>query len=174
MQVQTSTHIFFWKHDSIYSNFYQPCHITICSPDKTLTFVNSEALFMYLKAVMFDDSYMAQCIYDDQRPFAAKAAGKKVLGFNNKLWAESREEAMYIACWEKFSQNENLAVELLNTGDLILVEASPIDFVWGVGLAPDDPNVLDPANWKGLNLLGNVLMRVRADLRTLLQSYDVN
>jgi ribA/ribD-fused uncharacterized protein len=168
MQVQTDTHIFFWKHDSIYSNFYQPCHIIICTPTKTLEFKNSEALFMYLKAIMFDDEYMSQCIYDDQRPFAAKACGKRVFGFSNEAWAYSREEAMYLACWEKFSQNENLAVELLNTGELTLVEASPIDFVWGVGLAPDDPKVLDKANWKGLNLLGEVLMRVRTDLRALL------
>lgn len=169
MQIQTSTHVFFWQHDSLYSNFYQPCVININAGNKTLTFRNSEALFMYLKAVMFDDSYMAQCIYDDQRPFMAKRLGKQVKGFTNDLWATMREDAMYIACWEKFSQNEDLAVQLLETGDRVLVEASPIDFVWGVGLAPDDPLVLDSSNWKGLNLLGKTLMRVRADLLTLIQ-----
>lgn len=170
MQITTSTHIFFWQHDSIYSNFYYPCKIHINAGNKVLTFHNSEALFMYLKATMFDDDYMAQSIYDDQRPFMAKRLGKLVKGFTNEIWKDMREQAMYIACWEKFSQNEDLAVELLNTGELEIVEASPIDFIWGVGLAPDDPKVLDPANWKGLNLLGKTLMRVRADLRAYLQT----
>jgi ribA/ribD-fused uncharacterized protein len=170
MQVQTSTHIFFWKHDSIYSNFFYPCTININAGNKTLTFTSSEALFMYLKATMFNDDYMAQGIYNDQRPWMAKRLGKLVKGFNNEAWAEMREQAMYIACWEKFSQNPDLAAELLCTGDLELVEASPIDFIWGVGLAPDDPAVLDPANWKGLNLLGKTLMRVRADLLAYLQT----
>lgn len=128
---------------------------------------------MYLKATWFDDRQACQDIYDDQRPWAAKKRGKTVQGFTNDIWQHSREDAMFITCWEKFSQNEELAIELLATGDRVLVEASPIDFIWGVGLAVDDPLVLDPANWKGLNLLGKVLMRVRDRLNALLSEIEV-
>lgn len=128
---------------------------------------------MYLKAMTFGDTQACQDIYDDQRPFAAKRRGKTVQGFTKEEWVHHREEAMFLACWEKFSQNENLAVELLNTGDRVLVEASPIDFIWGVGLAVDDPRVLDPANWKGLNLLGKVLMRVRDRMNELLREIEI-
>lgn len=128
---------------------------------------------MYLKAMTFNDDVACQDIYDDQRPWAAKKRGKTVQGFTNDEWVKHREDAMFTACWEKFSQNENLAVELLSTGDRVLVEASPIDFIWGVGLAVDDPRVLDPSNWKGLNLLGKVLMRVRDRLNECIREIEV-
>jgi len=66
----------------------------------------------------------------------------------------------------KFSQNPALASYLLNTGDRVLVEASPVDAIWGIGLAADDVRATDPARWQGLNLLGFALMQVRARLRS--------
>ena len=59
------------------------------------------------------------------------------------------------------SQNPELKEFLLNTGDSILVEASPVDAIWGIGLAADDPAAAEPHNWQGQNLLGFALMRVR-------------
>ncbi|MNI91462.1 hypothetical protein D3C73_1491250 [compost metagenome] len=60
-----------------------------------------------------------------------------------------------------------MARRLLATGDRILVEASPSDKIWGIGLAPDDPNAQIPARWLGQNLLGKALMEVREYLRNL-------
>jgi ribA/ribD-fused uncharacterized protein len=65
----------------------------------------------------------------------------------------------------KFSQDENLKEFLLNTNERILVEASPMDKIWGIGLAADHPNIENPILWKGENLLGFALMEVRDELR---------
>ncbi|WP_444942547.1 NADAR domain-containing protein [Microbulbifer sp. ZKSA004] len=53
---------------------------------------------------------------------------------------------------------------LLNTEDRVLVEASPVDRIWGIGLAQDNSASENPNDWKGLNLLGFALMEVRARL----------
>ena len=66
----------------------------------------------------------------------------------------------------KFSQNEPLRSFLLNTGRRVLVEASPVDRIWGIGLAADDPRARHPEQWQGLNLLGFALMDVREVLQT--------
>ncbi len=65
----------------------------------------------------------------------------------------------------KFSQNKDLKIFLLSTGNKVLVEASPYDKVWGVGLTKQDENITDPNNWLGINLLGFALMTVRDMLR---------
>ena len=77
---------------------------------------------------------------------------------------------MYQACYAKFMNHDDLRKNLLDTGDATLVEASPFDKIWGIGLAPDNVHCNDPANWKGMNLLGKTLMKVREDLRSILQS----
>jgi hypothetical protein len=66
--------------------------------------------------------------------------------------------------YAKFSQNDDLGDELLITGNKILVEASPYDTIWGIGMAEGEPGINDPANWKGLNLLGWSIMLVRKEL----------
>ena len=64
----------------------------------------------------------------------------------------------------KFDQNPDVRRFLLGTGSRELVEASPVDDIWGIGLAADDPHAQDPATWRGLNLLGRALVEVRAAL----------
>lgn len=165
MQVVTDTHIFFWMPDSIYSNFYPNAPLTLSQyPD--ICFENSEAAFMFLKAKTFGDSVIAAAVVANQDPKYVKGLGKRVSGFNDETWAEHRYDCMLDACFAKFVQNPKLGDQLIATGDKVLVEASPYDKIWGVGLAPNDPRVLDPANWRGLNLLGEVLM----DIRTILKS----
>jgi ribA/ribD-fused uncharacterized protein len=68
---------------------------------------------------------------------------------------------MFVGCREKFRQNAELAAVLRDTGSSVLVEASPYDRIWGVGLGETDPRLADSSNWQGLNLLGKTLMRVR-------------
>jgi hypothetical protein len=65
----------------------------------------------------------------------------------------------------KFGQHESLKTFLLQTGDRILVEASPFDHIWGIGMAASHPDAEKPENWRGLNLLGFALMEVRSRLQ---------
>lgn len=166
MITETSTHIYFWERDSIFSNWYRPCDITLPSsdPEHPLYFNNSEAVMMWLKATFFGDTGMADRIYWLQEPKGVRDLGRMVAGYNQAVWEEVREAVMYETVYAKFSQIDHMRASLLMTGEKILVEASPYDLIWGVGLAPNDPLVLDEANWKGLNLLGKALMAVRATL----------
>ena len=97
-------------------------------------------------------------------PAEQKSFGKKVSGFNEQVWKNNRLDIMYRACYEKFSQNKDLFELLINSNNKILVEASPLDKIWGIGLHYDDDNCLDESKWNGENLLGIVLMRVRDTL----------
>ena len=127
-------------------------------------FDNSEAVMMWLKACLFGDTEVADRIYWLQEPKGVRDLGRLIKPFDQALWEEHREAVMYETVYAKFSQNDHMKASLLLTADKILVEASPYDKIWGVGLAPNDPLVLDEANWKGLNLLGKALMAVRATL----------
>ena len=66
----------------------------------------------------------------------------------------------------KFGQHAAFRAFLLDTHDRVLVEASPVDAIWGIGLAQEDARALNPVAWRGLNLLGFALMEVRAHLAT--------
>ena len=96
-------------------------------------------------------------------PAAAKALGRQVRGFDESAWLQHRFGIVVRANQAKFTQNVELGQFLQQTGDRILVEASPVDRVWGIGLAQDDEKVNNPNQWRGLNLLGFALMQVRRD-----------
>jgi ribA/ribD-fused uncharacterized protein len=66
----------------------------------------------------------------------------------------------------KFAQNDELRRYLLSTGSRVLVEASPLDRVWGIGLAEDDQWATAPSRWRGKNLLGLALLKVRERLES--------
>lgn len=158
---ETNTHIYFWG--SFLSNFY-PAKMKFAGFD----FHTSEQLFMFLKAKYFEDEEIANIITTrGQNPKDAKKFGRKVKGFNEEEWITAREGMMRIAVERKF-MDETLLKQLLDTGDKILVEGSPYDKIWGVGLKFDSEEILDEKNWEGLNLLGKVLMKVRSDIRNII------
>lgn len=115
---------------------------------------------MYAKAILFEDMETAAKILANPDPRAQKALGREVKGYVDAVWNDHRYEIVFEICKAKF-QNVNLKKVLLNTGDTILVEASPYDTIWGIGLGMTDPRRFDPSNWKGLNLLGKVLTDLR-------------
>ena len=157
--LQTDTHVFFYGNKDPFSNFFK----TRFTYDG-LPFESSEQCFMYMKAKLFRDDAMASRIAAETAPAAAKALGRKVRGFQEAVWLGHRKRLMHVAVFSKFSQDHNLAMQLLLTGGKQLVEASPRDRIWGVGMAQSDPAIMDPKNWKGLNLLGQVLCDVRHEL----------
>jgi len=120
---------------------------------------------MYDKAVLFGDYEVAEKILKTTSPMKIKQLGRQVKGFKDKTWKKHRLDSMYRHCFAKFSQNEHLKEALLRTGNKQMVEASPSDRVWGIGLNEDVARRRAPDTWPGQNLLGQVLNNVREELR---------
>jgi hypothetical protein len=128
------------------------------------TFATAEHFMMAGKARLFGDAQCREEILGAADPKAAKALGRKVKGFDDRAWAEHRWELVVAGNHAKFSQYEDLRTYLLSTGDRVLVEASPYDRIWGIGVRATDARAADPRTWQGQNLLGFALMEVRARL----------
>ncbi|MFI6517274.1 NADAR family protein [Spirillospora sp. NPDC050679] len=125
----------------------------------------AEHYMMAEKARLFgDEANLAQVLAADS-PGKAKALGRQVRGFDEPTWAEHRYDIVVRGSVAKFGQSDELRGYLLSTGDKILVEASPLDAIWGIGLAEDRPEALTPSRWRGENLLGFALMDARDALR---------
>lgn len=129
------------------------------------TYPTAEHFMMAGKALLFGDRETAERIAAAATPAEAKALGRRVRGFDEGTWAAHRYDIVVRGNLAKFGAHAELREFLLGTGDRVLVEASPVDRVWGIGLAADDERAGDPSTWRGLNLLGEALMRVRAELR---------
>ncbi|MCY1141028.1 NADAR family protein [Actinoplanes sp. Pm04-4] len=128
-------------------------------------FASAEHYMMWRKAKLFGDDAMAERILAAPHPKVAKTLGGRVADFDQASWDEHRFEIVVSGNRAKFGQHDELRDYLLTTGDRILVEASPLDRVWGIGLGRDDPAAADPRRWRGTNLLGFALMEVRDQLR---------
>ncbi|GHH61091.1 hypothetical protein GCM10017774_86500 [Lentzea cavernae] len=127
-------------------------------------FASAEHYMMWRKALLFDDTSTASRVLAARTPAEAKALGRQVPGFSGDVWDASRFGIVVEANLAKFGQDPALRSYLLGTGSRVLVEASPQDRVWGIGLVASDPRAADPAQWLGLNLLGEALMEVRTRL----------
>ena len=125
----------------------------------------AEQYMMAEKARLFGDTEVLRKILKATSPRAQKALGRQVRGFDAGRWTAACRDAVYRGNLAKFSQDEELRALLLATGDRTLVEASPTDRIWGIGLAADDPRAQDPSAWRGTNWLGEALMQVRTTLR---------
>jgi ribA/ribD-fused uncharacterized protein len=121
---------------------------------------------MARKAKLFGDEETLCRILMIPDPRIAKRLGRSVQGFDEKVWQAHRFDIILRGNAVKFNQNPDLLKFLLSTGSSILVEASPFDCIWGIGLKEDDPDAADPTQWHGQNLLGFTLMEVRSYLQT--------
>jgi ribA/ribD-fused uncharacterized protein len=121
----------------------------------------AEQYMMAQKALLFNDKESYLEIMNTNNPKYIKELGKKVKNFDNYVWEQNRFTIVLTACIAKFSQNESLKKVLLDTGLKTLVEASPYDKIWGIGLGTDDSRALNKNEWKGLNLLGLALTMAR-------------
>jgi hypothetical protein len=124
-----------------------------------------EQYMMAQKALMFDDQSALRKIMASNRPVKQKEFGRMVKGFDRATWEKEARDIVYEANVAKFSQNLTIKSVLLGTDDKIIVEASPTDVIWGIGLGEDNPAIMDPKNWRGTNWLGEELMEVRKFLR---------
>ncbi|MFI0943487.1 NADAR family protein [Streptomyces sp. NPDC021020] len=124
-------------------------------------YATAEHWMMAGKARLFDDPEAERRALAATSPGAAKAAGRTVRGFDEAVWERERFALVAEGSRHKFGQHPELREYLLATAGRVLVEASPVDRVWGIGLAADDERAADPARWRGLNLLGFALMDAR-------------
>ena len=127
-------------------------------------FRSAEHFMMAEKARLFGDLAARDAILRASTPGEVKALGRTVTGFDDAKWNAARFAIVVRGNAAKFSQNPALLAYLLGTGQRVLVEASPVDRIWGIGLAGDHADAAQPARWRGLNLLGFALMAVRAEL----------
>lgn len=125
-----------------------------------------EQYVMSQKALMFGDQEIYHQIMASEHTGDFKALGRKVRNFEEKKWDARKFQIAVTGNAAKFSQNPELKACLLDTGDQILVEASPYDGIWGVKLGIEDPEIQNPNNWQGQNLLGFALMEARDILRS--------
>jgi len=131
-----------------------------------VTYPTAEHFMMAEKARLFGDESTRARILTTRHPKTAKELGREVRHFKQNVWHKERFHIVVRGNLAKFEQNRDLGAYLLSTGDKVLVEASPYDDIWGIGLAADDQRAKNPAQWRGLNLLGFALMEVRQILRT--------
>jgi ribA/ribD-fused uncharacterized protein len=139
-----------------------------------IVFPTAEHWMMLNKARLMGDSVAENAILRDMDtgspmgtpdPARAKKIGRQVKNWDEAKWEKHCFEIVVEGNVAKFSQDDDLRKFLLGTGDMVLVEASPHDKVWGIGLRREEPESKNPLKWKGKNLLGFAIMEARADIR---------
>ncbi|PTT31879.1 NADAR family protein [Pseudomonas sp. HMWF021] len=158
------TFTFFWGHQRNKSGVGASCFSQWFEAEFTVDghrYPTAEHFMMAEKANLFGDQDIRAQVLQAPTPNAAKALGRSVRGFDNQIWLQHRFDIVVRANQAKFSQNPALNAYLEQTGSKIIVEASPVDNIWGIGLAQDDEKASNPNLWQGLNLLGFALMQVR-------------
>lgn len=157
-------YVYFWGHESKHEYVAQHCLSQWYPRDfekEGIVFQTAEHYMMAEKALLFNDLETFNKIIVAKHPGEAKRLGREVRGFDITLWDQRKFQIVVDGNMLKFSQHKDLHNYLLNTGNKVLVEASPIDKIWGIGMAKDNPLIADPNQWLGLNLLGFALMQVR-------------
>lgn len=160
-------YVFFWGHQkpevgvskTCFSQWYESRFEV-----DGISYLTAEHYMMAEKARLFGDKVSEQQAIDASNPGEAKTIGRSVKGFEEQIWLENRFSIVVAANIAKFSQNQQLKEFILNTNNRVLVEASPLDKIWGIGLAADDKRADNPNQWKGDSLLGFALMEVREKL----------
>ena len=160
--------VFFWGHtpaadghisETCFSQWWQ-CYFQV---DK-VRYSCAEQFMMAQKARMFGDEEMLEKIMEARHPKEMKAYGRAVKGFDKEMWDNACYDIVKKGNQAKFSQNPKLLEFLLNTRKRILVEASPRDRIWGIGMGKANPDAENPLKWRGRNLLGFALTEVRDQL----------
>jgi ribA/ribD-fused uncharacterized protein len=128
-------------------------------------YLTAEHWMMAGKARLFGDADAEEQVLAAASPGAAKAIGRRVSGFDEQAWEAARFDLVVAGNLAKFSQHGELAAFLAATAPSVLVEASPLDRIWGIGLPAAHQDARRPSCWRGLNLLGFALMNVREQLQ---------
>lgn len=155
----TDKFIFFWG--GTYSQWC-PSHFNIDGVEYNC----AEQYMMAKKALMFHDIDSYRNIMISDKPDDQKALGKMVTAFHKPTWEKYCRKIVYDGNMAKFTQNPAMLRELIASGNREIVEASPQDRIWGIGLHETHPDILDKTKWQGTNWLGIAIMEVREILKT--------
>ncbi len=126
-----------------------------------------EQFMMAQKAILFNDGDALEIIMGTNNPKVQKAAGRTVRGFDKAIWDKHRKPIVYKGNLAKFTQNKEFRDWLLGTTGT-LVEASPYDTIWGIGLVSTDPRAQSRSTWLGSNDLGEIETMVRGDIEDMI------
>lgn len=166
----TPDYLYFWGHTPARAGVVDQSCLSQWFPSPftvdDVRYPTAEHYMMARKAALFGDTDVARRIVAAASPSSVKQLGREVAGFDSARWEAARDAIVFAGNLAKFGQDAALKAFLLATGDSVIVEASPVDQIWGVGLAAGDARIKTPAQWQGLNLLGFQLMAVRAVLRS--------
>ena len=154
---ETDNYVFF--QGGIFSQWY-PCDIIIDS----VKYCTAEQYMMAEKARLFGDDASLRKIMRACDPAVQKSCGRQVKNFDKDKWEAIAQDVVFKANLAKFTQHADWQDQLLNTGNKEIVEASPTDCIWGIGMYCSDPGIEDPKNWRGTNWLGEAIMKVREQL----------
>ncbi len=163
-----ATYLFFWGHtpkragvlDAACLSQWYPASFVV----NGVTYATAEHYMMAEKARLFRDEHSLVSILRAKTPEEAKALGRGVRDYDDDAWSAARSAAVVQGNVAKFGQNGPLRDFLRATGKKVLVEASPRDTIWGIGLGASNAAAKDPSRWRGLNLLGFALMEAREQL----------
>ena len=154
--------IFFFGSDNFLSNWF-PTNFKLTFNNIDYEFENVEQAMMASKAMLFQDLDSFKKILNTPNPKSVKALGRKVKNFQPELWDKYKKYIVKQAVLNKFRYNLNIKNELLNTNNKYLAEDSPYDKIWGIGTKSIKHK--ENRTWPGKNLLGEILMEVREELK---------
>lgn len=161
---ETFKFLFFWGHTAEGEEITQACLSQWWSCYFTIDGISyscAEQYMMAEKARMFHDEAMLEMIMNANHPKEMKAYGRAVQNFVQEQWDSACYSLVKKGNTAKFSQNPSLLDFLTHTSGRILVEASPRDRIWGIGMGKSNPDAENPLKWRGKNLLGFALTEVR-------------
>ena len=153
-----------WESDGVLTGDLSSWQRSAFTADE-VTFSSMEQYMMYEKAILFKDQTTAEKILQTDDVAKIKALGRTVQNFDDEVWTKERGGIVYRGISEKFRQNPELAEKLEKTGEEIIAECAVKDRIWGIGLSMKDEGRFSIDKWRGQNLLGRILMRVREDIR---------
>jgi ribA/ribD-fused uncharacterized protein len=156
---ETDTHIFFWG--GIFSQWYSCSFID----PKDVEYTSTEQYMMAKKCLAHGDYKGVTDVMECDDPREQKAIGRRISNYSDEIWNPKRYQVVVDGNFYKFTQDPRLKELLISTGNKIIVEASPYDKVWGIGLGTNDNRVLNESLWDGQNLLGKAIMDVRELLK---------
>jgi len=167
---RNSKHVYFWGHqpsqygvvDKSCLSQWWPCNFI---DNDGVEYCSAEQWMMAEKARVFSDRTVLEDILKSDNPKRIKELGRTVSFFDETVWRERAYDAVVEGNLLKFSQDLDLKNYLVSTKDSVLVEASPNDRIWGIGLESSAEGIGNSTNWLGQNLLGFALMEVRDIIR---------